>query len=331
MGKYVKKDLKNLISKLKEDSNSKGSSSDENTKYWRPELAKEDESSEYVVRFLPSVNSDFPWENLHQHMFKFANGNFISFLCPKRHKKGNCPLCDELDPLWKSDKQSDKNKALKMYAKPRHITNILVVKDPRNDGANEGKIFTFQYGKQIQDILQEELYDEDEGCIFFDPEDGANFKIKMDWTGKGNDKYPSYLKSKFINKGSVVSINGKELDEDEIDELMEKRFDLKKEFLSDDKFMTEEQIRESLKQQKYVSKAELNKDGIGEEVKSKDQDDDDKVEPVAKENKKPKKIDYDDDDDDDDDLIDSVDDDDDDDDLDAMLNDMWFKKEFTKC
>ena len=58
MGKYVKKDLKNLISKLKEDSNSKGSSSDENTKYWRPELAKEDESSEYVVRFLPSVNSD---------------------------------------------------------------------------------------------------------------------------------------------------------------------------------------------------------------------------------------------------------------------------------
>ena len=98
-----------------------------------------------------------------------------------------------------------------------------------------------------------------------------------------------------------------------IDELMDKRFDLEKEFLADEKFMSYEQIQACLKEQRYVSKAEMEKDGTGEEV-TKPKKEEKKKDPVVEEP------------DEDEDALpldtSDDDDDDDDDDPDALLNDM---------
>lgn len=319
MSKYVKKDLKSLVASLKKETSDSGPKEEKMDRFWRPSLDEKDKASEYVVRVLPTGN-DFPWTVLHTHMFKFPNGNFVSFNCPKKHKVGDskCPLCEELEPIWASENTTKINQiARPRYAKARYMVNVLIVKDPRDGGANEGKVMLYSYGKQIQDIMNEELFDEDEGCIFFDPEDGADLKIKMDWTGSGNEKYPSYLKTKFINKGSRVNLDGEDLDEDAIDKLMEQTIDVEAEYLVEEKFWSYDQIAACLKEQKFVSKKDVANASDGEEVKA--------DEPEVKKEKpktKKEKVEEPEEDDEPVDLGLDDDDDDDDDDLDDLLNDL---------
>jgi hypothetical protein len=317
MSKYVKKDLKSLVASLKKETEQSDNNSSDNkqNRFWRPVIEDTDTSVEYVIRFLPSENEDYPWTKMMTHMFKYPNGNYVSFNCPKKHKigDGKCQLCDEVSEIYDSENQTKiKSIASRRYAKARYMTNILVVKDPRDNGANEGKVFLYAYGKQIFEILKEEIMDEDDGCLFYDPEDGADFKLKIEWTGSGKDKYQSYLKSKFINKGSVTNLKGEDLDEEAIDKLMEQRVDVTTDILAPDKFWSNEQIIASLDQQKYVSKADLSKDSTGDEVTApkKEKEVEDTPPPKKEKEKEKEKPDVD------------VSGDDDDDDLDDLLNDL---------
>ena len=326
MGKYVKKDLKKLLSKLKEDNESGGKKDKGPSNYWRPTLTEEDKSKEYLVRILPNDDTDFPWVEIQTHMFKFPNTQYVSINCPQRHKivdkdtdkVAKCPICKIVNEIYDSEDQRKIDTiASDRRAKKRYICNVLILEDDREDGANVGKVFQWSFGKQIYEILLDNMEDED--YYFFDPEEGADLKIKMNWTGTGSRKYPEYVKSKFVNENSAITIDGDELDEAKIDELLEKTFKLNQEHLAEEKFMSVGKIEAVYENQGFK---DLDYDGDEEVAPKKkkpapepeEDEDEDEPTPPKKKVKKPEP------EEDDDEPPFDTDDDDSDDDLDDILD-----------
>ena len=192
--------------------NNKGGRKDE--RFWV--LTKEDKAGTAVIRFLPNKNEDeLPFKEQFKHSI-FVNGkNFID-RCPTTIGK-ECPVCE-----WNKD-LDDRDFILEngTYRKKTWICNIMVINDPKAPD-NNGKVFLFEFGKQVHDILKETIQpdDGDEPMWYFDPDMGADFKIKV----KNNGQFPTWVSSKFLNQ---TSIDGhlKKFDLTE-DGIMDQLFDL---------------------------------------------------------------------------------------------------------
>ena len=279
-----KKKASDIVSNMKKTTESKdgGYSSD----FWRPSLEQDSDTAEYIVRFLPNNNEELDEDDdVHfvsrpTHMIKFASsGNFISEPCPKRNGKAEkCPICEVVSPLFKGS-DAEKKIALDQYAKARFFSNVYVIKDPRNDGENEGKILMYEYGKTIYDLClksmtvdEDDDQDEDDVVIYYDPLEGADFKICI--TRKAG--YPNYDDSKFIRSGKPLRLaSGDDLDEDTIDEFMEGAFNLQERLLSDDSFKSFGKLKSIYENQGYPESG-------GNSVAEDDDDDDEDEEEVVK-------------------------------------------------
>jgi Txe/YoeB family toxin of Txe-Axe toxin-antitoxin module len=87
------------------------------------------------------------------------------------------------------------------YRKKSWICNILVISDPKNR-ENEGKVFLFEFGKQIFDILKEAIQPEDKTekpLFYYCPDSGANFKIKV----KKDGQFPTWARSSFATPAPI--------------------------------------------------------------------------------------------------------------------------------
>lgn len=236
-----KYDVSALVNKLneKEKARENGGSSNFPTDMWRPTIEKGEKRVEYVIRFLENPDSITGFANVdrHAHMVKFANGKYLSQPCSKKaNKEDSCYICEVVDVMFKSKQVTQENIAKAQYAKARYFYNILVIQDPRDDGKNEGKVFLFEAGKQIQDkcneFLKNKQIKESERC-FFHPLKGTNFEIVV--TIKSD--FPNYDLSNFMRSCSPMEINGKEVKTIEEGEKFcaEKCFKLN-EYLFQDKF-----------------------------------------------------------------------------------------------
>lgn len=237
-----KYNIGNILKELKSSEGS-GEKKEFSSDYLKVSLDKDQTEMEVVLRFLPNPDSStsVPWVFRPAHMIKFANGNFMYEPCPKKQKKGECPICEEVNSMYQSQNPKLEATAGKQFAKKRYFHNVLVVKDPRNNGENEGKVFIYEYGKQVHDICLEALQDDDEPLVYFDPVDGANFKLKIIKSGK--DGYPSYTKSKFL-KASPLEVDGDEVDEDSGDDFVsENCHKLNEKLMSDKVFKSADELR----------------------------------------------------------------------------------------
>jgi hypothetical protein len=283
MSKKKKYDIGNILSELK-SSEEGGEKKEFSSDFLKVSLEKDQTEMEVILRFVPNPDSEtsVPWVFRPAHMIKFANGNFMYEPCPKKQKKGECPICEEVNAMYQSQNPKMEATASKQFAKKRYFHNVLVVKDPRNNGENEGKVFIYEYGKQVHDICLEALQDDDEPLVYFDPVDGANFKLKI--VKENKDGFPSYTKSKFL-KPSPIVVNDEELDEDESEEFVsEKCHKLNEKLMADKIFKSYDELR-SLYDNQGVKKTTV-------KATSDDSDDDGAEEVIAKakEAKKPKKV-----------------------------------------
>jgi len=152
-----------------------------------------------VIRFLPNKNEkELPFKITYKHSIYLNKKTFID-RCPTTIDQP-CPICE-----WNKDQNSDVVKMkLKSYRKKHWIANILVISDPKNR-ENEGKVFLFEFGSQIHDILKETLQPEDEDdtpFYFYCPDDGANFKLKV----KKDKEYPSWTRSSFMEPEPIDAV-----------------------------------------------------------------------------------------------------------------------------
>lgn len=156
------------------------------------------------VRFLPSFDADktklqsfITKKNHNINVYSpVANAEgkkqkrWFEGICPKQHGE-DCPICDYGWEQYKYFKQElgDEKKAkefLKFVPDERFMTNIYVIED-KNNPDNEGKVFLFEYGGEIRNIMKEECQPseeqiEEKNMVPFNAWDIANgrdFRLKF--------------------------------------------------------------------------------------------------------------------------------------------------------
>ena len=199
------------------DSNSSNNKGRKDERFWV--LSKDENfNGNAVIRFLPNKNQEeIPYKLMYKHNVYLGKNSFLD-RCPTTIEK-DCPVCQ-----WNKD-LNDRDFVYKkgLYRKKSWICNILVINDPANE-ENNGKVFLFEFGKQIYDILMDAInpeIDEDddeddrpEPIWYFDLDEGVNFKLKL----KKEGTFPTWVKSKFANSPSTLEseIERFGLEEDDI-------------------------------------------------------------------------------------------------------------------
>jgi hypothetical protein len=240
-GKY---DLGNLLKEIEKTKGAK-ESDDSKSVFWKPTLDKDQERAEYIIRFLPNTDSvnGMPWIERRAHMFKFASGKFMYEPCPKKAGKGECFACEEVAKLYATKEQDQMEIGGKRFAKQRFFMNVLVVKDPRENGKNEGKIMVYEFGDQIHNKCLSFLSCaeiEPEERVFFHPTMGTNFNLVIKW----KKDYQNYDDADFARKTSAIKIDNKVLSLEEAEEFIEKNsYKLNEKLLDSKCFKTYEDIK----------------------------------------------------------------------------------------
>lgn len=240
--------LKDKFSKLN------GKPSSDNTfdeTYWTPKhVAGPEGTGEAILRFLPAPpdgNGGQEPDSIVK-FFQFSinkNGKFYA------NRGRNTLGRDEADPandynmsIWaRKDLTKDEKKKLLVNRSDYYIANIYVVKDP-NKPENEGKVFRWQFGRQIYNLINEKLFPEfetDDPVNVFDPEVGADFVLRIvpktipdSRTGELR-QVPTYDKSKFKDPSKRWSL-------EQFDAIWEQQHSLQSE-IAEDKFKPYDELK----------------------------------------------------------------------------------------
>lgn len=189
MKKNRRKNVDKLRQKVQDSNKAKNSNVDE--RFWDLTVDKAGIGAA-TIRFLPpSQGEDTPFVQTFSHGFKGPGGWYIE----------NClSTVGKDDPVNEFTRYCHDNgleeKAKGKYRVMKYVSNILVVDDPAKP-ENNGKVFLFRYGKQVMDILNDFMFPEDEdeeGVVYFDLWEGANFKLKA----KPKGGFRNYQMSKFL-------------------------------------------------------------------------------------------------------------------------------------
>lgn len=237
--------LEKIAADFAKHNSSEGGNSD--PRKWYPETDKAG-NGKAVIRFLPAPDGeDSPTVKLYQRSFKGPTGKWYINNCLTTIGKDdpvnelNRKLVGGLE--WEAVPDKVKEVVRNQKRKTLYISNILVIKDPANP-ENEGKVFLYNYGPVIRDIINEKMnptFEGEERVNPFDMYEGANFVIKI--TRK--DKYRNYDKSEFEAKGPLFVNKKGEPDEAKMEEVYNQMHKLQP-FLAADQFKSYEELEKQL-------------------------------------------------------------------------------------
>ena len=213
----------------------------DDTRFWK--LEHKDGNGNAIIRFLPeSKEEETPWVKYFRHEFKGPTGGWVMDNCPTSISGQKCPICEANSLLWNEGGDDNEKLARDRKRKLKYISNILVIADPANP-ENEGKVFLYQYGKMIHDMIDAKVNPPEpefkgetqkESVDVFDFIDGCNFRLRMKKKGGG---YPTYESSEFDTSSEIA-----ETDE-EIEEIWNSQYSLA-EFNSPDFFKSYDDLNE---------------------------------------------------------------------------------------
>ncbi len=225
--KQMKEGLKNLTGKKKDYSDDR---------FYKLKF-DENNKANAVIRFLPPKSgSGLPIVKKLDHFVRLSNGWFVED-CPRTLEK-KCPVCEWLYKQGKDEYERLKN----IYARTHFYANILVLNDPLTP-TNNGKVFLFQFGKGIMNMISDKISPEsaiDEECDIFDYAEGMDFKLKATYRDSNGSRFPDYRESQFSEK-RPVTINGQRAPESFLETLDEKMYDLS-EFTDPARFKSYDEI-----------------------------------------------------------------------------------------
>lgn len=200
-----------------------------------------------VMRFLPAhPDEDLPWIENRSHMFQLENGQWFGCGCNSKWSDP-CPICEYNKKIWeKYGKTDEARRRVKGKWRPKYYSNVYIVKNP-NATETEGKVYRFEYGRQIMKFIQEAMADKDdaelgiipginpfswwgpndEAVIAGEDKPGANFVFE----GVAASNGPDYSSSHFSTPRRICKLaqNGKlvEMTEGEIDAVEAQLYTLK--------------------------------------------------------------------------------------------------------
>lgn len=207
----LKKNRKQAFQKLQKDVEQRQSPSNkyQDQRFWKLGADAAGNGSA-TIRFLPAApEEDFPFVQIFKHSFRTERGLYIENCLTTVNKPS--PVVEYNKSVFERD--GDESKQGRDQARQtKYIANILVI-DDSNNPENNGKVFLYEYGKQIYKILNDTMFPEDddeEGIPVFDLYDGANFKLKMTTKVVGKNKFPNYETSKFSKPSDMEEALGAE-------------------------------------------------------------------------------------------------------------------------
>ncbi len=247
------------LSKAVESMNSSNYNSDED-KYWKCELDKS--SNGYaVIRFLPSPSADegdgLPWVKYYDHGFQGPGGWYIEKSLTSINEKD--PLSEYNSELWATGIEANKEIARKQKRRLHYVSNIYIIKDPKNP-ENEGQVKLFRYGKKIFEKITQAMNPQFEDDTPIDPFDfwkGANFKLKI----RKVDGYQNYDLSEFDSSAALFD------DDDKMEAIWKKEYSLK-EILDKKNFKTYDELKTRLDRVLGVTSPTVSRSNTFEAVKA---------------------------------------------------------------
>lgn len=168
------------------------SSSQDDSRFWKPTLDDEKGVGAAVIRFLPVPDeATLAYSKYFEHAFKGDSGKWYIEKSLSTIGQRDC-MSSLNSRLWGTGVDSDKELARKMKRQTRYITNILVVNDPAKP-ENNGKVFLYRFGPKVFEFIETLLKpapDELTGATApsvdaFDMWEGANLQLRMTKTKYG--------------------------------------------------------------------------------------------------------------------------------------------------
>lgn len=180
----------------------------EDTRFWK--CTQDQNGNGYaVIRFLPNPPSDKypkgiePSAFVRMYSYGFQGPTGAWYIEKSRR------TIDEEDPvndynrrLYAQKTDAAKEKARKTSQRTRFVSNILVIEDPAKP-ENNGKVFLFEYGKKIYEMINDKLFPQfpDEPKInVYDFLKGANFKLKI----RKHEGFPNYDRCEFSPPSALL-------------------------------------------------------------------------------------------------------------------------------
>lgn len=154
-----------------------------------------------LIRPLPArPDEEYPFVQIYNHAFQAPTGKWFIEPCPSTLGLP-CPVCDSNKALLNSGDESNKKLAAVRKRKMNYVSNVLVVRDPKAP-EKEGKVFLYKFGVKIMDKIKDMIsppFADAEPLDPFDPETGANFRLRVVKTGN----FPDYDKSAFDKPSAI--------------------------------------------------------------------------------------------------------------------------------
>ena len=134
-----------------------------------------------TVRFMPPTWDDAEHYGIDLYMHYQVGPDNISYLCPRRMKNEDCPICEEMQRATES---GDEEYAKTLYPRRRVLAFIVDVKTPK-----EGvKAWSMPYKKVDQQIVIQSTDPEtSEYFAVDDPENGFNVVVTKSGSGLTTD------------------------------------------------------------------------------------------------------------------------------------------------
>ena len=223
------------VDKVNQPQQSSNSNNDD--RFWRPELDKSG-NGYAVIRFLPeSEGEELPCVRIFNHGFQGPTGKwYIENSLTTLNQKD--PVAEHNSVLWNSGTEANKEIARKQKRRLSYIANVLVVSDPKHP-ENEGQVKLFKFGKKIFDKIMDQMKPqfEDETPINpFDPWKGTNFKLKI----RKVEGFTNYDKSEFDSVSPIF-----DGDDTKIETLWKSQYKLQ-EFLAPSNFKSYDELKAKL-------------------------------------------------------------------------------------
>jgi hypothetical protein len=204
-----------------------------------------------TIRFLPRhPEDDLPYVTVYSHAFQGPSGRW--YIENSRTTLGNehsDPVSEANRSLWAAGTEKDKDQARKQKRKTSYIANVYVINDPANPD-NNGKVMRYKFGKKIFQMIMDKAnptFAEDKPVNVFDPDEGAEFKLRM----RQVEGYPNYDTSVFSDSKPLAE------DDDDMQAILDQVQPLK-EFVDPAKFKSYDELKkkfESVMNGKVVSTA----------------------------------------------------------------------------
>lgn len=229
-------------------------------RFWYPDIDKAGNGFA-VIRFLPRLlEEDSASVKLYYRSFKGPTGKYYS-----ENDLTTIGLADPVNDLnrdivagrdWKTVDKKTQEVVSAQKRKTKYISNIYVVKDSLHP-EHEGKVYLFNYGVKIHGMIDAKMnpqFEGDDRMNPFDPEDGANLKIRI---RKGEGGFRDYSQSEWDKAGPLCS--------DEKFEIIYSQLYPLAPFIAPDQFKSREVLETKLafvlgKTQANTTKAEVSSD-----------------------------------------------------------------------